>query len=456
MSNPERILVIDDEDVVREVFQRLLKSEGYQADCVVSGEEGLRIARDKEYDAVILDVMMNGIGGLGTLQELRKTDPDIPIIMVTAYASLENAIECMKQGAFDYITKPFKNDAVLLAVQKAIKQKQLLRENKNLKSQLKGIFGFENIVGHSEQMRKVFDLVSQVAPSRSTILITGESGTGKELIAKAIHFHSPRSGKQFVPVNSGSLPPDLLESNLFGHLKGSFTGAIAAKKGLFEVADGGSIFFDEIGNINLDTQAKLLRVIQEKEFMRVGGVDTIHVDVRIIAATNNDLYTLVKEGRFREDLYYRLNVISIHLPPLRERMDDLPLLADFFVQKYCKENEKPPLHLTPQALNALMDYTWPGNVRELENVIERAVVLCRNEAITPDLLPDSIRERARPYMIAEGNLPFKDKVDHYRKALIMDALQKADGVQKEAAKLLRIKPTTLNEMMKRYNIRYPA
>lgn len=458
MSDPERILVIDDEEVVREIFQRLLKSSGYQVETCASGEEGLKLAHDKEFDAIILDVMMSGIGGLGTLQELRKSDSsDVPVIMVTAYASLENAIECMKQGAFDYITKPFKNDAVLLAIEKAIKQRSLLRENKQLKSQLKEIYGFENIVGHSEGMRKVFDLVTQVAPSRSTILITGESGTGKELIAKAVHYQSQRSGKPFVVVNSGSLPPDLLESNLFGHLKGSFTGAISTKKGLFEVADGGSIFFDEIGNINLDTQAKLLRVIQEKEFMRLGGVDTIHVDVRILAATNSDLFNATKEGKFREDLYYRLNVISIHLPTLRDRMEDVPLLADHFIQKYCRENEKPHLHLTPQALNALMDYPWPGNVRELENVIERAVVLSREESITVDLLPDTIRERAKPVIIsAENNLPFKEKVDYYRKVLILDALQKASGVQKEAARLLRIKPTTLNEMMKRYGIKYPA
>jgi DNA-binding NtrC family response regulator len=453
MSRRERILVIDDEEVVREVFQRLLKSEGYHAELCTSGEEGLKLVREREFDAVILDVMMNGIGGLATLQELRKTDADIPVIMVTAYASMENAIECMKHGAFDYITKPFKNDEVMLAIQKAMEQRTLVRENKNLKSQLKGIYGFENIVGHSEQMRKVFDLVSQVAPSRSTILITGESGTGKELIAKAIHFHSPRAGKPFVVVNSGSLPPDLLESNLFGHMKGSFTGAIASKKGLFEVADGGSIFLDEIGNIHLDTQSKLLRVIQEKEFMRVGGVDTVHVDVRIVAATNSDLFSLVKDGKFREDLYYRLNVISIQLPALRERMDDIPLLADFFINKYCRENDKPELHLTPQALNALMDHDWPGNVRELENVIERAVVLCRGETITVDLLPENIWNKSRPYMMADTNLPFKDKVDQYRKLLILDALQKAAGVQKEAARLLRIKPTTLNEMIKRYNIK---
>jgi DNA-binding NtrC family response regulator len=453
MSRRERILVIDDEDVVREVFQRLLKSEGYHAELCISGEEGLKLIREREFDAVILDVMMNGIGGLATLQELRKMDPDLPVLMLTAYASLENAIECMKQGAFDYITKPFKNDEVMLAIQKATEQRTLLRENKNLKSQLKGIFGFENIIGHSEQMRKVFDLVSQVAPSRSTILITGESGTGKELIAKAIHFHSPRAGKPFVVVNSGSLPPDLLESNLFGHMKGSFTGAIASKKGLFEVADGGSIFLDEIGNIHLDTQSKLLRVIQEKEFMRVGGVDTVHVDVRIIAATNSELFALVKDGKFREDLYYRLNVISIQLPPLRERMDDIPLLSDYFIQKYCRENDKQPLHLTPQALNALMDYHWPGNVRELENVIERAVVLCRGETITVDLLPENIWNKSKPYIISDTNLPFKDKVDQYRRLLILDALQKAEGVQKEAARLLRIKPTTLNEMIKRYNIK---
>jgi DNA-binding NtrC family response regulator len=457
MSDPGRILVIDDEEVVREIFQRLLKSSGYRAETCLSGEEGLKLARDRDYDAVILDVMMPGLGGLGTLQEIRKFDPDIPVIMVTAYASLENAIECMKQGAFDYITKPFKNEAVLLAVEKAIKQRSLVAENKQLKSRLKEIYGFPNIVGHSDEMRKVFDLVAQVAPSRSTILITGESGTGKELIAKAIHYDSPRSGRPFTVVNSGSLPPDLLESNLFGHMKGSFTGAIATKKGLFEVADGGSIFFDEIGNINLDTQGKLLRVIQEKEFMRVGGVETIHVDVRILAATNSDLLTAVREGRFREDLFYRLNVISIHMPPLRDRLEDIPQLADHFIQKYCRENEKPPLHLTPDVLNALMDYSWPGNVRELENVIERAVVLSRGDSIAVDLLPDTIREHAVLDLSGDNNnLPFKEKVDHYRKVLILDALQKASGVQKEAAKILRIKPTTLNEMMKRYSIRYPA
>jgi len=400
--------------------------------------------------------MMNGIGGLGTLQEIRKTDPDLPVIMVTAYASLESAIECMKQGAFDYVTKPFKNDVVLLTVQKAIKQSALVRENKSLRTQLQGIDGFHNIVGRSEPMRRMFDLVSQVAPSRSTILITGESGTGKELIAKAIHFLSTRAERPFVVVNSGSLPPDLLESNLFGHLKGSFTGATATKRGLFEVADGGSLFFDEIGSVNIETQGKLLRVIQEKEFMRVGGIDTIHVDVRLIAATNSDLYAATREGKFREDLYYRLNVISINLPPLRERMEDIPLLAAHFIQKYCKENDKPQLSLTLEALNALMDYSWPGNVRELENVMERAVVLCRGDSITVDLLPDMIRKRVRLEMIGEPNLPFKEKVDQYRKLLILDALQKADGVQKEAAKLLRIKQTTLNEMIKRYSIKTPA
>lgn len=457
MSNQERILVIDDEEVVREIFLRLLKSEGYLVDSCSSGEEGLRLARDREYDTVILDVMMNGLGGLGTLQELRKSDPDLPVVMVTAYASLENAIECMKQGALDYITKPFKNDVVLLAVRKAIKQRSLVAENRSLKSQLKGIYGFGNIVGSSEKMKAVFDLVSQVAASRSTVMITGESGTGKELIAKAIHFNSPRSGRQFVVVNSGSLPPDLLESNLFGHMKGSFTGAIATKKGLFEVADGGSIFFDEIGNITPETQAKLLRVMQEREFMRVGGVETIHVDVRIIAATNSDLLKATQEGRFREDLFYRLNVITIQLPPLRERMEDLPLLADHFVQKYCKENDKPPLSITPEALNTLMDYSWPGNVRELENVVERAVVLTRGSSITPESLPEVIRRKAFPSMMnIDSNQTFKERVDQYRKLLILDALEKSNGVQKEAARRLRIKPTTLNEMIKRYHVKVPV
>lgn len=457
MSNQERILVIDDEEVVREIFLRLLKSEGYLVDSCSSGEEGLRLTRDREYDTIILDVMMNGLGGLGTLQEIRKSDPDMPVIMVTAYASMENAVECMKQGALDYITKPFKNDVVMLAVRKAIKQRSLVAENRSLKTQLKGIFGFGNIVGRSEKMRSVFDLVTQVAASRSTVLIAGESGTGKELIAKAIHYNSPRSGRQFVVVNSGSLPPDLLESNLFGHMKGSFTGATATKKGLFEVADGGSIFFDEIGNISPDTQAKLLRVMQEKEFMRVGGVETIHVDVRIIAATNSDLLKATQEGRFREDLYYRLNVITIQLPPLRERMEDLPPLADHFIQKYCTENDKPPMQMTPEALNTLMDYSWPGNVRELENVVERAVVLARGSSITADSLPEAIRRKALPsIMNMDSSQTFKERVDQYRKLLILDALEKSDGVQKEAARRLRIKPTTLNEMIKRYQIKVPV
>ena len=296
--------------------------------------------------------------------------------MITAFASMETAITAMKKGAFDYITKPFKNDEVLVVLRNAVERRRLVAENVTLKQNLQARYHkFANIIGGSPQMKQVFDLIIQAAPSRSTILITGESGTGKELVARAIHSNSARSDKSFVTVNSGNLPPDLLESTLFGHVKGAFTGAVYPKKGLFELADKGSIFFDEIGNIPIETQAKLLRVMQEREFMRLGGMETIKVDVRIIAATNVDLKQEMEDGRFREDLFYRLHVITIHLPPLRERKDDIPLLVQHFLEKYGEENERPELEVLPEALDLLMEYDWPGNVRELENVIERAVVL---------------------------------------------------------------------------------
>jgi two-component system response regulator PilR (NtrC family) len=345
---------------------------------------------------------------------------------------------------------------VLLTLRRGLEQRRLQSENRELRAELSRRYGFDNIIGKSKPMTQVFELIRLAAPARSNLLILGESGTGKELVAKAIHHHSRRAQAPFVTVNSGSMPPDLLESNLFGHVKGAFTGAISNKKGLFELADSGSIFFDEIGNIPADTQSKLLRVIQEREFMRLGGVETIHVDVRIIAATNAELETLVADGRFREDLYYRLNVITLALPPLRKRTEDIPLLARHFLHEYAQENEKALREISPRAMETLMDYHWPGNVRELENAIERAVVLSTGEVLDVDMLPGPDpppATRAAPPGAAPANgIPFKEAVGAYERQLIVKALKAAGGVQKKAAELLQVKPTTLHEMMKRLNI----
>src|SRR5205809_629813 len=383
------ILVVDDEDIMREILETLLTREGYDVRLAASGQEGLELARALPFDAAIVDIMMPGINGIETLDELRRIDEDLAVIILTAYASVESAISAMKAGAFDYVTKPFKNDEVLVVVRNAMERRRLVHENRNLRQNIQERYHkFANIIGRSPRMRQVFDLIIQAAPSRSTILIQGESGTGKELVARAIHANSSRSDRSFVTVNSGNLPPDLLESTLFGHVKGAFTGAVYPKKGMFDLADKGSIFFDEIGNVPIETQAKLLRVIQERDFMRLGGMETIKVDVRIIAATNVDLRQMMEEGKFREDLFYRLHVISIQLPPLRDRKDDIPLLTQHFLQKYGEENHrKADLEVTPEALDLMTDYDWPGNVRELENVIERAVVLTSRSRIGVELIP---------------------------------------------------------------------
>jgi DNA-binding NtrC family response regulator len=458
MRRNASILVIDDEEIMREILETLLTREGYTVRLASSGQEGLDLARSLPFDAVIVDVMMPGIDGLKVLEELHKQDEELPVVMITAFASMENAISAMKKGAFDYITKPFKNDEVLVVLRNAIERRRLVAENVALKQNLQARYHrFAGIIGKSPPMKQVFDLIIQAAPSRSTILITGESGTGKELVARAIHSNSARSDKTFVTVNSGNLPPDLLESTLFGHVKGAFTGAVYPKKGLFDLADKGSIFFDEIGNIPLETQAKLLRVMQEREFMRLGGMETIKVDVRIIAATNVDLKREMEEGRFREDLFYRLHVIAIRLPALRERKDDIPPLVQHFLEKYGEENARPNLELAPEALDLLMDYDWPGNVRELENVIERAVVLSAGVRIGPDLIPDNVRRSPSfqtPHIVmpADG-VSLKEVTASYERQWIESALEAAGGVQKRAAELLKIKPTTLNEMIKRYDIR---
>ena len=451
-----RILIVDDEEVLRDVLDAVLRREGFEVISAASGEEALNVLDGEEVDLMILDIMLPGISGIDTLRSVRISNPDLPVIIITAFSSIDGAIEAMKHGAYHYIPKPFKNEEVVITVNKALEQRRLTHENARLKAELSEKFSYANIIGKSEIMRKVFDLVRLAAPSRSNILIQGESGTGKELVAKAIHHASPRARNAFVTVNSGSLPPELLESSLFGHMKGAFTGAIATKRGLFEVADNGSIFLDEIGNINLETQAKLLRVIQEKEFMRLGSVDTVKVDVRIIAATNADLTKLMRENLFREDLFYRLNVITINLPPLRRRREDIPLLVSHFLDKYTEENKRKVKEVTPDAMRVLMDHSWPGNVRELENAIERAVVLCTGDRITQELLPDYLRypvNTDQPAMVvpAEG-LSLKDAVSRYERAMILQSLELSNGVQKKAAELLQLKPSTLNEMMKRLGI----
>src|SRR3954463_1507819 len=456
-SQKGTILVVDDEEIMREILETLLTREGYDVRLASSGTEGLELARALPFDAALVDIMMPGLDGIATLDELKRIDEDLAVIIITAYASVESAISAMKAGAFDYITKPFKNDEVLVVVRNAMERRRLVNENRNLRQNIQERYHkFANIIGRSPRMRQVFDLIIQAAPSRSTILIQGESGTGKELVARAIHTNSSRSERSFVTVNSGNLPPELLESTLFGHVKGAFTGAVYPKKGLLDLADRGTIFFDEIGNVPLETQAKLLRVIQEREFMRLGGMETIKVDVRIIAATNCDLKQMMEAGRFREDLYYRLHVINIFLPPLRQRKEDIPVLAQHFLGKYGEENNKAGLELAPEALDLLMEYHWPGNVRELENVMERAVVLATGPRIGLDLIPDHVRTapafQIPKFVVPPEGISFKDVITNVEKRLIESTLEAAGGVQKRAAELLGIKPTTLNEMIKRYDI----
>jgi len=452
------ILVVDDEEVLQDVLTALIRKEGHRTFSARTGEEALTILGREEIDLVVLDLMLPGMSGQEVLRQVRKEDPDQVVVVITAYSSIEGAIEAMRIGAFHYIPKPFKNEEVLLTIEKGLEQRRLAKENRALKQRLRESFGFENIIGKSQPMQQIFELIRLAAPAKSNILIRGESGTGKELVAKAIHQHSRRSKGPFVTVNSGSMPPDLLESNLFGHVKGAFTGAISHKKGLFEAADKGSIFFDEIGNIPIDTQAKLLRVIQEKEFMRLGSVETVTADVRIIAATNADLEAAVAKSNFREDLYYRLNVITIELPALRKRPEDIPLLARHFLSLYSLENDKPLKEIEPAALELLLDYSWPGNVRELENVVERAVVLSTGETLTVDLLPATVRHPTTggPLTLApevgSGSVVFREAVSGYERRLIEQALEASGGVQKKAAELLHLKPTTLHEMMKRLKI----
>jgi len=459
-----RILVVDDEADIRESLETLLCLEGYTVELAQNGAEGLRRAESANYDMVLLDLMMPDRSGMEVLREIRERDTETPVFMITAYGSVEVAVSALKNGANDYFSKPWDNEKLLLEIDRMIAHSRLARENAQLKRALKQ-YSFPNIIGKNDRMLRILDLVTQVAPSRATILITGETGTGKELIAKGIHANSARADQPFVPVNSGSVPAELLESALFGHVKGAFTGAIASRKGYFETANKGTIFFDEIGTISPETQAKLLRVIQEREFMPVGSTDTVKVDVRIIAATNADLKKLVDDGKFREDLYYRLNVIDLALPPLRERKEDIPPLVEHFFQKFARENEKfldadgkSLLRMDPEAMRLLLDYNWPGNVRELENAVERAVVLASQATVLVDVLPDSIlqeggvkiRRDASGMLPADASLP--EILADFERRKIMEALESVNWSQTEAAEKLHIPLSTLNQKIKRLSI----
>ncbi|HEY6290758.1 MAG TPA: sigma-54 dependent transcriptional regulator [Terriglobia bacterium] len=456
MPSKASILIVDDEPEVRESLEELLGSEGYKLDSVSTAEEGLKRLDEGPYDLALVDVNLPDGSGLDVLKNLKRESPDTGVIMITAYDSSQIAFQASKEGAESYVTKPWDNEKLLLEVRNLLDKTRLKEENVQLRRALKR-FGLPGIVGKSEVMQKVFDLITQVARSRATVLIQGESGTGKELVAKTIHATSPRADRPFVPVNSGSLPADLLESTLFGHVKGAFTSAIATKRGLFEVADQGTIFFDEIGTVGVETQAKLLRVIQEREFMRLGGTETIKVDVRILAATNDDLRSLVQENRFREDLFYRLNVISLRLPPLRERREDIPSLLDHFLTRFAKENGRDAMHFSPEALKFLVDYDWPGNVRELENAVERAVVLSAGPLIEPTLLPEQIsangsrRSSVGDFEGLDGRSLF-EMTESYQRRLILEMLSRSNWSQTEAAERLRIPLSTLNQKIKRLQI----
>ncbi|MBM3292948.1 MAG: sigma-54-dependent Fis family transcriptional regulator [Candidatus Aminicenantes bacterium] len=456
MSSSDAILIIDDEPVIRDVLGQLLASEGYDVAAASSGEEGLQSYGLRRPDLVLLDLLMPGLDGIEVLKVLKRQNPRALVIIITAYASVESAIEAMKIGAYDYVQKPFKHDELLLTIRRALEHKSLQDENLRLRDALQRKYGFSNLIGRSQAMEKVFELIRAAAPTRSTILVEGESGTGKELVARAIHQSSNRAHLPFIVVNSGALPPDLLESHLFGHVKGAFTGAVSEKEGLFEAADKGTIFFDEISTIGLETQAKLLRVMQDKEFMRLGGTKTIRVDVRIIAATNTDLEELIAAKAFRKDLYYRLNVIKIGLPPLRERRDDIPLLVKHFLDLYAKENGKEIEGVTPDVLDILEAHPWPGNVRELENLVERAVVFAKTNLIGREDLPAfylSPEGAAETLSLPSGeSFNLREQTLAFQRKLIETILHRSKGVQKAAAAKLGVKPTTLNEMIKRLDI----
>jgi two-component system response regulator PilR (NtrC family) len=452
-----KILIVDDEKSMREFLTIMLEDEGFSVREAATGSAAIRFIQDEEFDLIISDLKMQGIGGIDILTEARRIHPNTPVIMITAFATTDTAVTAMKLGAYDFITKPFNVEQVKLVIRKAIERKRLVDENILLKNDLERRFRLESIIGDNKDMRGIFSRIRKVADSPSTVLVLGESGTGKELVAHAIHNLSIRRDKQFVTVNCAAITETLLESELFGHVKGAFTGAEREKKGLFEVADGGTFLLDEISEAPLSIQAKLLRVLQEREFKRVGGIDNIKVDVRVIASTNRDLEKFVADGKFREDLYYRLNVIAIKVPPLRERIDDIPVLVDYFLTKYNLINNKKIQGISSEALTLLERHSWPGNVRELENVIERAVVLEDGNKIEPHSLPEKFRElqicgEVKVSDIESGDFKLEEFIEKIEKDILLKALNKAGGAKQLAAKSLNISFRSFRYKLQKYNI----
>lgn len=454
----ERILVVDDELSMREFLEIMLTKEGYQVRTAADGRKALVLAEKELFDLAILDIRMPKMDGIETLVGLKEISPETVALMITAYASTDTAIQAMKQGAYDYITKPFKIEEIKMTIQKALEKKSLETENTLLKQVVEDRYKWGNIIGKSEKMREIYELVKKVSPTKSNVLLAGESGTGKELVAKAVHYNSPRKNRPFVILNCGAIPENLLESELFGHMRGAFTGAISNKHGLFETADKGTIFLDEIGELPLSMQVKLLRVIQDREFTRVGGTEPIRVDVRIISATNKDIEDAVRKGEFREDLFYRLNVIQLRLPNLREKKDDIPLLAQNFLHLFSAELDKDIRQISPEAMRLLMNYDYPGNVRELQNMIERAVALEGSNILSVENLASYIDEQrnlARSEInleIPKEGIDLEKVVENLEKTLILKALEKTKGVKKRAAELLNINFRSMRYRLEKYRI----
>ncbi|MCR4321221.1 MAG: sigma-54 dependent transcriptional regulator [Candidatus Brocadiaceae bacterium] len=453
-----KILIVDDEKLMRVSLEDKLTKEGYAVTSLSNAVEGVKMLQSTNFDAVITDLRLPKMDGMDFLREIKKAYPDTVVIIMTAYGSIENAVTAMKEGAYDYVTKPFSLEELIIKLQKALKHKDMIAENIMLKQRVLGQYGYDNMIGRGEGMKRVFEIISTVSNRDTTILIQGESGTGKELTAGAIHYNSNRRDGPFIKVSCAALNKEILESELFGHEKGSFTGAIKTRRGRFELADGGTIFLDDVDDIPLEMQVKLLRVLQEREFERVGGEETISINVRVVCATKKDLKKLVQEGSFREDLYYRLHVVTIHLPPLRERKEDIPLLATYFLKKYAERQRVTVNSISHEALNLLLSYNWHGNIRELENVIEHAVTFCASDVIIPKNLPVNLIEGETPSGIFPIELSTIDSIDlqetlsEAERKLLVWAHQKTNGNQMRMSEILRIPRTTLQNKLVKYNI----
>ncbi len=450
MAGAIHILAVDDDGVACDLLREVLEQEGYAVNTATTGQAAMQLAREVPFDLALIDIRMPDISGIEVLKALKRANPQMPVLMLTAYSSMDTTIEAIREGAYDYLSKPCKMEELTITVKRALEQYQLLRENQYFRQELREKYKFENIVGTTPAMLAVYKTVARLVDSKATVLIEGESGTGKELIARAIHFNGSRAERPFVAVECASLAESLLESELFGHVRGAFTGAVETKKGLFEIADGGTIFLDEIAEISLGLQAKLLRVLQEHEIRRVGGTQPIQLDVRVIAATNKNVEALVNAGRFREDLFYRLNVVMLHLPPLRQRQEDIPLLANHFLRKYSEANHKLISHITPEAMELLCAYHWPGNVRELDHTIERAVTLTMNSALLLGDLPPRLQQHTDvPHL---GTAPPLLTLEELEKQHIQAVLRATEGNKKRAAQILGINRRSLYRMAKRYGL----